>query len=75
MPDLDGEETFEQLRALRSDVRVIVSSGYDEQEVRRRFAGRGAAAFLQKPYPIRLLVKTVRRVLEAPPKAAGASAK
>lgn len=76
MPDLDGEETFEQLRAMRPEVRVIVSSGYDEQEVRRRFAGQGgAAAFLQKPYPILLLVKTVRRVLEAPPKAAGASAK
>ena len=74
MPDLDGEETFEQLRAIRSDIRVILSSGYDEQEVRSRFAGQGAAAFLQKPYPIRLLVKTVRRVLEAPPKAAGASA-
>jgi len=29
---------------------VIVSSGYDESEATRRFAGKGVSGFLKKPY-------------------------
>ena len=55
MPHLDGEETFRELRRLRPDVRVILSSGYNEQETTDRFAGKGLAGFLQKPYGLRPL--------------------
>ena len=76
MPRLDGEETFRELRRIRPDVRVILSSGYNEQETTDRFAGKGLAGFLQKPYRVRQLAEKVRQVLEAPPKsdAAGAPA-
>ena len=67
MPHLDGEETFRELRRLRPDVRVILSSGYNEQETTSRFAGKGLAGFLQKPYGIRPLMEKIRQVLEAPP--------
>jgi len=50
MPHMDGEETFRELRRIRADVRVILSSGYNEQEVVQRFAGKGLAGFVQKPY-------------------------
>lgn len=50
MPHLDGEETFHRLRAIRPDARVVLTSGYDEHEVARRFHGLGLAGFLQKPY-------------------------
>ena len=76
MPRLDGEETFRELRRIRPDVRVILSSGYDEQETTSRFAGKGLAGFLQKPYGLRPLGEKIRQVLEAPPEAdeTGASA-
>ena len=67
MPHLDGEETFRELRRIRPDVRVILSSGYNEQETTNRFAGKGLAGFLQKPYGIRPLGEKMRQVLEAPP--------
>ncbi len=50
MPEMSGEEAFREIRRLRADARVILSSGYDEQEVARRFAGAGPSGFIQKPY-------------------------
>jgi len=63
MPGLSGEDTFEALRRLNVDVRIVLSSGYSEAEATRRFVGRGLAGFLQKPYRPETLVETVRRAL------------
>jgi len=52
MPEMGGEETFRELRNLKSDVRVIMSSGYNEQDVTQRFVGRGLTGFIQKPYTL-----------------------
>jgi two-component system, cell cycle sensor histidine kinase and response regulator CckA len=52
MPEMDGEQTFVALRCLDPGVRVVISSGYNEQEVSRKFAGKGAPGFIQKPYKL-----------------------
>lgn len=65
MPRLDGGEAFRQLRAIRSDVPVILSSGYDETDLAGRFAGEGLAGFAQKPYAFHRLRAIVRKVLAA----------
>jgi YesN/AraC family two-component response regulator len=63
MPGMGGEETFQAMRRVRPDVRVILSSGYDEQEVTRQFAGLGLAGFIQKPYTVVKLQEVLSRVL------------
>jgi len=63
MPVLGGREVFEQLRLLRPGVRVILSSGYDEEETTRRFSGKGLAGFLQKPYTAADLAEKVSAAL------------
>ena len=63
MPGLSGEETFEALREIDPNVRVLLSSGYSEAEATRKFVGRGLAGFLQKPYRPGALVEAVRRAL------------
>jgi two-component system cell cycle sensor histidine kinase/response regulator CckA len=63
MPHMDGEETFRELRRIKSDVRVIVSSGYNEQEITERFFGKGLSGFLQKPYQIKELSAKLKEVL------------
>jgi len=50
MPEMNGEETFREIRRLRADVPVILSSGYNEIEATRRFTAKGLAGFLQKPF-------------------------
>ena len=52
MPEMTGEETFYQLKKLRADVRVLLTSGYNEQEATRKFGGQGLVGFLQKPFTV-----------------------
>jgi len=63
MPHLDGEETFRELRRIRSDVEVILTSGYNKQDVTQRFAGKGVAGFIQKPFRLESLTEKVRAIL------------
>jgi CheY-like chemotaxis protein len=63
MPTMDGKETFSELCRLRGDVRVILSSGYNEQDVIQQFAGKGPAGFIQKPYSIAKLRVALSRIL------------
>jgi PAS domain S-box-containing protein len=65
MPEMGGEEVFRELRRLCQDVRVILSSGYSEQEVTKRFAGKKIAGFIQKPYTMKMLRETLERVFRA----------
>ena len=60
MPDLDGEETFHELRQIDPNVRVVMSSGYTESEIMPRFADQGLAGFLQKPYSTAALMECLR---------------
>lgn len=64
MPNMDGEAAFLEMRKVRSDVKAILSSGYNEQTATARFVGRGLAGFIQKPYRYDALQAVVRRVLE-----------
>jgi two-component system cell cycle sensor histidine kinase/response regulator CckA len=63
MPHLDGEETFRQMRQLNPGVRVILTSGFNQQEAVNRFIGKGLAGFIQKPFELASLVQVIRSVL------------
>ena len=52
MPRMNGEETFRELRRLNPAVRVVMSSGYAENDITSRFAGKGLAGFIHKPYTL-----------------------
>ncbi len=66
MPHMDGGEAFRELRRIRNDVQVILSSGYSEQDVSQQFAGKGIAAFIQKPYHSQTLIEVLQNVLSRP---------
>ena len=63
MPHMDGEETFTELRRLRADVRVVLMSGFNQQEALVRFPGKGLASFLQKPFNVETLRAVFQGVL------------
>ena len=62
MPYMDGEEAFNEIRLIKKDAKVILSSGYNEQEAIEKFAGRGLAGFIQKPYKVSSIIKKLREV-------------
>jgi len=64
MPHLSGEEVFREMRYLNPGIKVVLSSGYNEQEATNRFVGKGLAGFLQKPYKPDGLLEIVFRVLD-----------
>jgi DNA-binding NtrC family response regulator len=53
-----------QLRQIQPDVRVVLSSGYTEEDATRRFSDRDLVSFLQKPYALSDLIAAVRTALE-----------
>jgi CheY-like chemotaxis protein len=65
MPHMDGKEAFQELRRIRADVRVILSSGYAEEDIVVRFDGEDLAGFVQKPYQYKNLIEVMRQVLES----------
>ena len=62
MPHMDGEQCFRELRLIKPNVKVIMSSGYNEQEVTQKFVGKGLAGFIQKPYKLSVLKEIVQMI-------------
>ena len=65
MPDgLTGRELAKQLLAQEPGLKVVYSSGYDDDPEGTAFISRGTAVFLQKPYTPKKLIQTVRQCLD-----------
>lgn len=64
MPQMDGFTAFQELRAIRPDVKVLLASGYSEKEVSDRFKGMKLDGFIQKPFSFESLAVEVKRVLQ-----------
>jgi PAS domain S-box-containing protein len=64
MPHFDGEACYREMRRVQPGVKVILSSGYNEQDVVNRFAGKGLAGFVQKPYTTEELLAKIREALD-----------
>jgi two-component system cell cycle sensor histidine kinase/response regulator CckA len=67
MPVLHGEAVLRYIRALRSDVPVVLSSGYTESEALKRFEDLRLAGFLQKPYTATTLARKIKDAIRGVP--------
>jgi two-component system cell cycle sensor histidine kinase/response regulator CckA len=64
MPDMSGAVTMQELLRVRPDLRIVLSSGYSQEEaVPASDVTAAATAFIQKPYRPADLVATIRRAL------------
>lgn len=66
MPIMDGEETFRELRRINPEVKVLLSSGYNEKDILERFIGKGLTGFIQKPFVLSTLLETIKNILKEP---------
>ncbi len=68
MPGMSGPETLQQLRQLDPAVTILLSSGYDEDEIIQILddtgAGRSNIHFLQKPYSLATVVSITHSLLQ-----------
>jgi len=63
MPDLAGDEVFGAIRRIDEDIPVVLMSGFNEQDATSRFVGKGLAGFLQKPFTVADMRRTVDAAL------------
>jgi len=50
MPEMDGKKAFEELTKINSEVKVILCSGFTEEEMETAFGIVRPKAFIHKPY-------------------------
>lgn len=60
MPRMGGEEAFERLRQMNPDLPIIISSGFNEQEMSAGFMQSGQVCFLKKPYQLEQLQRVIQ---------------
>ncbi len=63
MPKMDGEEVLIELKKIRSDVRVVLTSGFAEDELLARFKDAGLAGVLHKPATRSVLLDKIEKAL------------
>ena len=66
MPELDGMEVLGRIRAIRPDVPVLLTSGYDEKDVQRRHGPAPFSGFIQKPFEMNVLRSKIRDAIAGP---------
>lgn len=67
MPDMDGTEVADQMRQVRADAKIMLSSGYHEEDIITRLTAHGIKHFIQKPFMPDKLITKVYEAMERTP--------
>ena len=59
----NGGHTFDQLRKINADLRIILTSGFTEDYRIRQLIKQGCNGFLQKPFDLKILSQKIRDAL------------
>jgi CheY-like chemotaxis protein len=59
----NGGHTFEQLKKMNADLKIILTSGYTENYCIRELVKQGCNDFLQKPFDLKILSKKIKNAL------------
>ena len=63
MPKLSGRETYAKLKAINPDVKVLLVSGFRQDERVKAILDMGDIEFMQKPYDMFKFSKTVKDLI------------
>jgi len=64
MPRMNGEETFEKIRTLDPNMRVLVSSGYSRETEIEKMMEKGCNEFILKPFDMEALSEKLNTVFK-----------
>lgn len=65
MPDINGDKVFKHLREIQSDIKILLSTGYSEDESIEELLAQGNANFIQKPFTIDSITPVLKELLES----------
>jgi PAS domain S-box-containing protein len=66
MPDMNGSETFDRLKAIDPNVQIILSTGYSADGQANEILKRGCKGLITKPFTLGELSEKLSRILQAP---------
>ncbi|MCP4110203.1 MAG: response regulator [Desulfobacteraceae bacterium] len=64
MPDMGGGETFDVLKEISNDIKVLLSSGYSLDGEVSLILERGCNGFIQKPFNLEKLSGKIREIID-----------
>jgi YesN/AraC family two-component response regulator len=64
MPEMNGRATFEELKKINENVRVLLVSGYSLNKQVEELLELGCRGFIQKPFDIIELSRTLREIFD-----------
>lgn len=64
MPEMNGSDVYEKMKHINPKIKVLVSSGYSVEGQAKEMLGRGCNGFIQKPFHIGQLSKSIREILQ-----------
>jgi len=59
----NGAMAFEKIRALHVEVKIIVASGYVEEDLIGELLAKGCRGFIQKPFGIEKLAREIQKTI------------
>ncbi|MGD2185156.1 MAG: PAS domain S-box protein, partial [Desulfobacterales bacterium] len=65
MPEMSGGETFNRLKAIKPDAKILLSSGYSLNGRASKIMKRGCNGFIQKPFNLKQISRKIRGILDA----------
>lgn len=63
MPGMSGGETFDRLRSINQDIKVLLSSGYSLNGQATQILRRGCDGFIQKPFNLNQLAEKIGSII------------
>jgi CheY-like chemotaxis protein len=64
MPEMGGAETFEQLKNINPNIKVLLSSGYSIDGLAKKLLEKGCNGFIQKPFGLKELSQKIRDIID-----------
>jgi CheY-like chemotaxis protein len=61
---MGGGETFDRIKKMKPDIKVLLSSGYSINGQATEILNRGCNGFIQKPFNLQNLSQNLRSILE-----------
>jgi CheY-like chemotaxis protein len=65
MPEMGGAETFDAIKKINPDIKVLLASGYSIEGQATKILASGCDGFIQKPYSMQQISRKIREILES----------
>ena len=63
LPDMGGGDTYDRLKEINPEIKVLLASGYDKDYQGSDIMERGCDGFIQKPFNMNELLEKIKGVL------------